>query len=189
MVPGPGRSANDRTTLTLVNYPIKGPMFEDPKQPDFFCSTASNLAGFDLAGPFLDADCSLPTRVDYYYRASTARGSRTTPALPRPADMATTTTIDGATVDFVVRWERGTIDRFIYSIAMPRSEPLRTPASLPLLESQADLHVRRRRRDRPLPGIEQLGESRYPYSLGKGYAIVYSTGTETNTHYNLVARR
>ena len=32
--------------------------------------------------------------------------------------MATTTTIDGRTVDFVVRRERGTINRFLYSYAM-----------------------------------------------------------------------
>ena len=73
---GPGRSANDRTKLTLVNYPIKGPMFSGPKQPDFFCSTASNLAGFDLAGPFLNPT-PIGDAVDYYYRASTRRGSRT----------------------------------------------------------------------------------------------------------------
>jgi hypothetical protein len=53
-VPGPGNSANDRATMTLVNYPITGPMFAGPKQPDFFCSTPGHLAGFDLTGPFLD---------------------------------------------------------------------------------------------------------------------------------------
>ena len=41
-----------------------------------------------------------------------------TPGMPRPANMATTTTMDGQTVDFVVRWERGTINRFVYSIAL-----------------------------------------------------------------------
>ena len=38
--------------------------------------------------------------------------------MTRPADLAQTTTIEGKTVDFIVRWERGTINRFIYSIAM-----------------------------------------------------------------------
>jgi hypothetical protein len=93
-VPGPGHSANNRATLTLVNHPITGPIFSGPKQPNFFCSTAAHRAGFDLTGPFLDDDCSLATRTSY--------------------------------------------------------------------------------------------ESRYPYGLGQGYAIAWSTGTKTNTHYNLV---
>src|SRR6266540_1545758 len=108
-VPGPGRSANDRTTLTLVNHPITGPMF---------------------TGPFLDANCSLPTRVDYYYRASNGTWKPYNPAAPRPADMTTTTTSTGATVDFVIRWERGTIDRFIYSIAV-LDPTVGGPSSLP----------------------------------------------------------
>ena len=35
-------------------------------------------------------------------------------------------------------------------------------------------------------GSNNQGESRYPYGLGQGYAIAWSTGTKTNTHYNLV---
>ena len=35
-------------------------------------------------------------------------------------------------------------------------------------------------------GSNNQDESRYPYGLGKGYAIAWSTGTKTNTHYNLV---
>ena len=37
--------------------------------------------------------------------------------------------MDGQTVDFVVRWERGTIDRFIYSLAMlsPASQDVDHP--------------------------------------------------------------
>ena len=168
VVPGPGHSANDRTTLTLVNYPIKGPMFAGPKQPDFFCSTASHLAGFDLAGPFLDADCSLPTRVDYYYRASNATWKPYNPALPRPADMTTTTTSTGATVDFVIRWERGTIDRFIYTIAVLIGPPLRLRHRLPLLESQADQCTSAARSHRPLPGLEQPGRVALPVRPRQG---------------------
>ena len=44
--------------------------------------------------------------------------------------MAKTTLPDGRTVDFIVRQERGTINRFLYSFAMlaPRGErPGRSP--------------------------------------------------------------
>ena len=185
VVPGPGHSANDRTTLTLVNYPIKGPMFAGPKQPDFFCSTPSNLAGFGLTGPFLDDDCSLPTRVDYYYRASNATWKPFDPSAPRPADMTTTTTSTGATVDFVIRWERGTIDRFIYTIAV-LDPTVSGPASLPYWNRKLIMYFGGGVAIGHYQGSNNQDESRYPYGLGKGYAIAWSTGTKTNTHYNLV---
>ncbi|MFL5936280.1 MAG: DUF6351 family protein [Gaiellaceae bacterium] len=184
-VPGPGRSAPDRTTLTLVNYPITGPMFAGPKQPDFFCSTASNLAGFDLSGPFLDADCSLPTRVNYYYRAANGTWKPFDAAAPRPADMTTTTTSDGHTVDFVIRWERGTIDRFIYTIAV--LDPTKSgPSSLPYWNHKLIYYFGGGVAIGHYQGSNNQNESRYPYGLGQGYAIAWSTGTKTNTHYNLV---
>jgi Tannase-like family of unknown function (DUF6351) len=184
-VSGPGNSANDRTTLTLVNHPITGPMFAGPKQPNFFCSTPSHLAGFDLAGPFLDSNCSLATRTDYYYRASNNTWKPYDPAAPRPADMTTTTTSAGQTVDFVIRWERGTIDRFIYTIAV--LDPTASgPSSLPYWNRKLIYYFGGGVAIGHYQGSNNQDESRYPYGLGKGYAIAWSTGTKTNTHYNLV---
>ena len=184
-VPGPGHSANDRSTLELVNYPITGPMFAGPEQPDFFCSTPSNLAGFDLTGPFLDANCSLPTRVGYYYRASNGTWKPFDAAAPRPADMTTTTTSTGDTVDFVIRWERGTIDRFIYTIAV--LDPTESgPSSLPYWNRKLIYYFGGGVAIGHYQGSNNQNESRYPYGLGRGYAIAWSTGTKTNTHYNLV---
>ena len=184
-VPGPGGSANDRTSLTLVNYPITGPMFAGPKQPDFFCSTPSHLAGFDLTGPFLDPDCSLATRVGHYYRTSAGTWAPYDPAAPRPADMTQTTTSDGDTVDFVIRWERGTINRFIYTIAV--LDPTATgPSSLPYWNRRLLYYFGGGVAIGHYQGSNNQNESRYPYGLGKGYAIAWSTGTKTNTHYNLV---
>jgi hypothetical protein len=184
-VPGPGRSANDRATLTLVNYPITGPMFAGPKQPDFFCSTTGHLAGFDLTGPFLDANCSLPTSVGWYYRASNGTWKTYDPAAPRPADMTQTTTSDDKTVDFVIRWERGTIDRFIYTIAV--LDPTATgPSSLPYWNRKLIYYFGGGVAIGHYQGSNNQNESRYPFGLGEGYAIAWSTGTKTNTHYNLV---
>ncbi|MGH3142567.1 MAG: DUF6351 family protein, partial [Gaiellales bacterium] len=184
-VPGPGKSANDRATLTLVNYPITGPMFSGPKQPDFFCSTPSHLAGFDLAGPFLDENCSLPTGVAYYYRATNATWKTYDPTAPRPADMTQTTTSDGDTVDFVIRWERGTINRFIYTIAV--LDPAASgPSSLPYWNKKLIYYFGGGVAIGHYQGSNNQNESRYPYGLGQGYAIAWSTGTKTNTHYNLV---
>ena len=60
------------------------------------------------------------------------RAVRALPAGAAAADMATTTTLDGRTVDFVVRRERGTINRFIYSYAMlaPPGDPADADTSL-----------------------------------------------------------
>ncbi len=184
-VPGPGLSANDRTSLTLVNHPITGPMFSGPKQPDFFCSVPSHLAGFDLTGPFLDTQCSLSTRVDYYYRTTAGTWARYDPTAPRPADMTQTTTSNGDTVDFVIRWERGTINRFIYTIAV--LDPAVTgPSSLPYWNRKLIYYFGGGVAIGHYQGSNNQSESRYPYGLGQGYAIAWSTGTKTNTHYNLV---
>jgi len=184
-VPGPGRSANDRAALELVNHPATGPMFSGPQQPDFFCSTAAHLAGFDLSGPFLDEDCSLPTRVAYYYRTANGTWKPYDAAAPRPADMTQTTTSDGDTVDFVIRWERGTLNRFIYTIAV--LDPTASgPRSLPYWNRKLIYYFGGGVAIGHYQGSNNQNESRYPYGLGQGYAIAWSTGTKTNTHYNLV---
>ena len=166
-VPGPGNSALDRATLTLTNHPITGPMFAGPKQPNFFCSTPAHLAGFDLSGPFLDANCSLPTRVGHYYRASNATWRPFDPAAPRPADMTTTTTSAGQTVDFVIRWERGTIDRFIYTIAV--LDPTATgPSELPYWNRKLIFYFGGGVAIGHYQGSNNQGESRYVYAARSG---------------------
>jgi hypothetical protein len=170
-----------RASLQLANHPITGPMFSGPQQPDFFCSTPEHLAGFDLTGPFLDSDCSLPTRVDHYYR-STANAWRPYDAsAPRPADMSTTP----SGVDFVIRWERGTINRFVYSIAV-LDPGVSGPAVLPHWNRKLIFYFGGGVAIGHYQGSNNQSESRYVYGLGQGYAVAWSTGTKTNTHYNLV---
>lgn len=174
----PGR---DRTSLRLVNHPVTGPMFAGPHQADFFCATPEHLAGFDLTGPFLDEDCSLPTRVGHYYRSTAGAWRPYDPAAPRPADLATTTTSEGATVDFVIRWERGTINRFLYSIAVldPGGELEHWNRKL-IYYFGGGVGVGH------YQGSNSQSESRYVHGLGQGYAVAWSTGTKTSTHYDLV---
>jgi hypothetical protein len=179
------RVRHDRSVLTLVNYPVSGPMFSGPQQADFFCSTPQHLAGFDLTGPFLDGNCSLPTRVDYYYRAANNSWKPFDRTAPRPVDMTRTTTSDGNTVDFVIRWERGTINRFIYTIAV--LDPDGTgPANLPAWNRKLIYYFGGGVAIGHYQGSNNQDESRYPFGLGQGYAVAWSTGTKTNTHYNLV---
>ena len=107
-------------SLTLVNYPAEGPVFSGPHEQPFICETeAFELPTGETLGAPLDEHCSVTRQVDYAYRAS---GSEALAPLPDPAalpaDVATTTTLAGREVPYVVRIETGTVNRAIYQIAM-----------------------------------------------------------------------
>jgi uncharacterized tannase-like protein DUF6351 len=129
-------------------------------------------------------DCSARTVVDFLYR-TTGGAWRALPAkaAPRPADMATTTTLDGKTADFVVRRERGTINRFLYSSTM----------LAPAGAAADDTSLWNRRLVYAFDGGVAIGHSHGtlggssvdPDLLALGYAIVHSSGTRTSVHYNL----
>ncbi|MFO7279288.1 MAG: DUF6351 family protein [Thermoanaerobacterales bacterium] len=134
-------------------------------------------------------DCEAETRHGYLYR-STADGAfhwLDDPSSP-PADVATTTTLDGRTVPFVVRWEVGTINRFIYSVAVLAPVGEADP-------TEPDDSLWNRRLVYSFQGGVGIGHHQGTIStgamlpadlLGRGYAVVWSSGTRTSTHYNLV---
>lgn len=198
------RRSGLRDALTLTNHPITGPMFSGPQQTPFVCTTTQGAVGrqplVDSATPpgnkvivngnvvGYSRDCSVDTAVSYWYRR--AAGGNLVP-LPadgsRPADMGTTTLADGRSVDFVVRREVGSINRFLYSIAMLAPLPAADSAAqddtsrwngkllywfqggVAIGHSQGTVH----------------GGSMNPDILGQGMAIVHSSGNNTGTHYNL----
>jgi hypothetical protein len=87
----------------------------------------------------------------------------------------------------VVRWERGTINRFIYSIAMlaPDATGLDDLTGSAwngrlIYYFQGGVGIGHYQGD---PSGERM---LYDHGLSQGYAIAYSTGTKTGTHYNLV---
>ena len=189
--------------LDLVNHPITGPLFSGPQQYPFVCTSVSELGkqplvdtDGDTGFPVLDGngnqiglsrDCSIEPFVVFLYRTNSDNPSYR--PLPtdgsRPADMATTTLTDGRTVDFIVRQERGTINRFLYSFA-----------TLATLGDAADAAATDKWNGRLLFHFEGgvaightqgriSGRALAPEVLSKGYAVIYSTGTRTSTHYNL----
>jgi hypothetical protein len=188
--------------LTITNHAITGPMFSGPQQTPFVCTTTQSAVGRQ---PLVDSsavpgyrvtnaqgqvigysrNCSIDTFVAYHYRNG-AGALRPMPADgTRPADMSTTTLADGRTVDFVIRREIGSINRFLYSIAMlaPMGESATQPdtslwngkllywfqGGVAIGHSQGTVH----------------GGSMNLDILGKGYAIAHSSGNNTGTHYNL----
>jgi hypothetical protein len=158
--------------LDLQNHPIAGPVFSGPHQTPFVCQTEE--AGL---GPALDYNCSAPTVVGYVYKSTApppepvggddffAPGALPPdfkpydPAGGRPADLAQTTTIDGHTVDYIVRREQGTINRAVYEIAFLHvpGEPLPDPWSR-------------------VPGWN----GRLVYSFGGGCSAGYHQGTRAS---------
>lgn len=142
LVDGLGRGALTATApgvaasaVDVTNHPITGPVFSGPHEQPFVCETTTftlPVIGGNLGEP-LDRDCSIRTRVDYVYRATTG-AFKPWPG-HYPADLATTTTSLGATRPFIVRMETGTANRGIYQNAVlhdPLSEPAPTPFARPV---------------------------------------------------------
>lgn len=198
---GKGKGRPDPVYMVLTNYPISGPVFSGPHQYPFVCTAHEKglgplLVDNDSEGiPVYDdsvllgysKDCSVATKVEYVYRSISGSWKSYVPGSERPEDIAQTTTLDGLTVDYIVRWERGTINRFIYSIAVLAPFD-RGPNTL-------DTSAWNKRLIFAFQGGVAIGHSQgspsnstmlYADGLSKGYAIIYSTGNRTDTHYNLI---
>jgi hypothetical protein len=212
-----------------------GPIFTGPKQYPFLCRTEE--AG--LGQPLIDnhdqigipiygrsdivgysKDCSIPSRMDYFYKATDGKFKRLGDFTTRPADLVQATTMDGLTVDYIVRVERGTIDRFIYGIAM--LAPLDIPFAKCPPAKKGKAWGQQKRCDPcdmswdtsawngklvyQFQGGVGIGHQQgsgwatnminedkdladggpiYDQALAAGYAVAFSTGTTTDTHYNL----
>ena len=193
-------------SLELVNHPITGPIFSGEQQQPFVCTVTSEFGiqpridrtsppGFrvydeqgGVAG--YSTQCSIDSFVTYHYRTTADRWADWPDDGVWPEDLATTVTIDGDEVDFVVRVERGTINRFIYSYAM-----LVDPASIGA-EAHGNWDTERwnGRLLYHFQGGVGIGHTQgrwadsramNPDVLGLGHAIAYSTGNRTGEHYNL----
>jgi len=98
--------------LRLSAYPSNGPIFALPRFPLFDCATEGSGLG-----KAQDADCSAPSRVDYFYRTTAGAFRPLLNPLERPADLAVVTTPKGG-FPYIVRVESGVIDRGVYRIAV-----------------------------------------------------------------------
>jgi hypothetical protein len=132
-------------SLRITNHPRGGPVILGSQTTPWICATptpvaqsgdtpASNASGLTTFA--VDAQCNIATEYKLFYRTTTAGCSTalpdpSPPAVPptnncfkpytpgsTPADLANTTTTTGLTVPYIVRVERGTINRGIYDIAV-----------------------------------------------------------------------
>jgi hypothetical protein len=134
-------------------------------------------------------NCAGNTRFQYQYRNTSGAFQALPggPSGPLPADIATTTTLDGHTVPYIVRWERGTINRFIYSVAMlaPTTETDPTQPEDSLWNGRLVLSLEGGVAIGRTQGTNGTGAMLRHDVLRLGYAVITSTGLRTNTHYNL----
>jgi hypothetical protein len=195
-----------------------GPVFTGKQALPFICRTLESGLGQpvvdnheglghpvfqvegNIASPLIghSKTCSVKTQVKYFYYSGSAfkafdpATGFTTP----PADLKTTT-VKGETVPFVVRVEAGTINRFIYTVAMlaPKPEDATSPATIDKSAWNEKLVYWLRGGvgighqqstgmwfNNGLYGDERL---LMPKILEQGFAVVSSTGNETGAHYNL----
>src|SRR5882757_6053599 len=101
--------------IALNNHPIGGPVFSGAQLQPWFCTT--RLHGLENAK---DEQCNAPTRYEWYYLPSdptVTKLQKFDPASP-PTDARMVVTDRGVRVPYIVRDERGTIDRGIYDIAV-----------------------------------------------------------------------
>ncbi|HEX6194950.1 MAG TPA: DUF6351 family protein [Jiangellaceae bacterium] len=109
------------------------------------------------------------------------------------AELATTTLTDGREVPYLIRHERGVINRFIYSISMLATMDELTTGS----PDDPDRSNWNGRLLYQFQGGVGIGHSQgrmdeddaihgAPDRLGRGYSVIYSTGNRTGEHYNLL---
>jgi hypothetical protein len=103
-----GRAAR----LTITNHPSGGPVFAGPQVQPWICDNASGGNGAPT-----DAKCTTKPTYELLYQAAPEHFEPYDPSSP-PAVVPTTTTDQGKTVPYIVRVERGTMDRGNYAVAV-----------------------------------------------------------------------
>jgi Tannase-like family of unknown function (DUF6351) len=100
--------------LTVTNHPSGGPIFAGAQVQPWICKT---VAGFPAP---TDAQCDGPALVSFSYRDATSGTFKPyDPASPPPeAQIASTTTDQGVTVPYIVRSEKGAMDRGLYDVSV-----------------------------------------------------------------------
>ena len=172
--------------ITLTNNPLQGPMFSGPHQQVFVCATPGNAAGMGLPPIPQSPTCETPTVVSFVYRNLAGQYLDYNPASPPPASsIEMTTTMDGKTVPMILRWERGVINRFMYSILMLSPGSQTATPDLSAWNRKALFSFSGGVAIGHTQGAASSGDMRYLAGLRMGYAVLYSSGNRTNTHYNL----
>lgn len=113
-------------SLLITNYPISGPVISGPHQQPFYCQTEEfQLVNGEFLGAAQDADCNVPTRIDYVYWSIENEAFQPISVLDtdNPEDLGMITLESGEVLPYIVRVETGTVNRSIYEIGMLHQSP------------------------------------------------------------------
>jgi hypothetical protein len=122
--------------LTITNHPISGPIFSGAQVQPWICATptaqeatatapGTNASGLSTAAT--DAQCNVASEDHLFYRTTEQCSQRSggtpcfkpyDPNAAAPADLAETTNDAGVKVKYIVRVERGVMNRAIYDLAV-----------------------------------------------------------------------
>lgn len=100
--------------IAITNHPAGGPVFSGPQIEPWICATEQ----YGLGPPADPHTCHAPPVYRYLYKSSLSGGFESYDPDNPPADMATTTTDEGVSLPYIVRIERGTLNRGIYDVAV-----------------------------------------------------------------------
>lgn len=186
--------------------PVK-PLFAGPLQYPYICRSEQSDLGQPLVDNYEQAgiaiyqlnedgnktdqllgyskDCSIATRIHYYYKK--ANDDLFYP-LQQATDDIKQITINGQTINYIVRAETGTINRHPYMIYL-----LKGPNDQP---QQADGAYWNKRLIYQFRGGVGIGKTqgrlnikkllnRRTEQLAQGYAIIHSTANQTSNHYDI----
>jgi hypothetical protein len=136
-------SKSHAARLVITNHPIGGPVISGAQTLPFVCATpapgpssiaiGTNASGLHTSA--VDLECDIATETSLFYRTTSTACVNVLPdpsppavANPNacfkpftggtPVDLASTTTDQGVTVPYIVRVERGTIDRGVFDVAV-----------------------------------------------------------------------
>ncbi len=196
------------------SFPIKigqigpvEPLFSGPLQYPFSCSTRES----ELGQPIVDnhqgwgvpvyalgrqgeitstiigysKDCLIPTTAHYFFRQ---QGTDDFLPLSLANNDIQQIVVNGKKMDFIVRLETGVINRFLYSIAVLKgtdetlAEPKNDNWNKKLIyQFRGGVGIGHRQgKIRPNVIFKRRADQ-----LAQGYAVLYSSGTQTSNHYNL----
>ena len=195
--------------IRLTNYPLTGPMFTGPQQQPFICRTQESGLGqplvdnqdgighpvFSDPGKTLigySSYCAVPPRILYvYYTGDSFRPFDPATGYDKPPpDLKTIRTASGASVPFVVRVEAGSINRFLYSIAMLAPAPVFDQSAwnrklIYWLRGGVGIGHQQGTAMWFNDGLSGAERQLMPRLLEQGFAVVSSSGNETGVHYNM----
>ncbi|WP_417347172.1 DUF6351 family protein [Ferrimonas sp.] len=132
-------------------------------------------------------DCGLPSQLNYYFVDTRGKVRRYDSQFPPPLEAVASTEIDGQSVPEIYRVESGTINRYIYHIAMLATPDL-TRTDAPWWNSKLIYQFHggsgigfRQGRVKPFRLVSKRREQ-----LRSGYAVITSSGNKTSYTYNMI---